>query len=126
MVSSFFSILALLFSISLSILATNSSIEFLLSSKEDTEIFKLVISKFKSSIYFWLSLFNSANSLITTFNSSISLLNFSISCSFSTLTFTIFSFCSPIDAFSVFNLFNLSSSFNISLSIDNIFCFSVA
>ena len=52
MLSSLFAILCLLFSMSCFILSTISSIEFPLSSKEFTEIFKFVISKFKSSMYF--------------------------------------------------------------------------
>ena len=67
-----FSIDALLLSISCFILSTISSIDVPLSSKDDTDIFKFVISKFKSSIYFWLSLLLIANSSTTLLSFSIS------------------------------------------------------
>ena len=121
-----FSILLTLFDISKSILSIISFIELSLSSNDDTEIFKFVISKFKSSIYFWLSLFEIVNSsiilLVLVFSSSISstfLFNFSIILFLASIS-TLFS------STSFFSLSSLASSFNISKSTFSCFCFSVA
>ena len=118
--------LKLLFSISFWILSKSSSIEFLLSSNDETDIFKLVISKFKSSIYFWLSLLSSANSFITTFRLSICLDISSTSCSFSSLVFILTSFCCTILFSSSLSFSNLACAFDTASSNESIFWFSVA
>ena len=57
----FVSILVLAFLMSASILSSISLIEASLSSNDDTDIFKSVMSVFKLSIYVWSSLLSSAN-----------------------------------------------------------------
>ena len=121
-----FSILCSLFLISCEILSTISSIELSLSSKDVTDIFKFVISKFKSSIYFWLSLLFSANSSITLFNSSICCVSSCISASFCSFKSLFSSFCFSVCVTSSFNLASLFSKRVIFSSTATIFCFSVA
>ena len=121
-----FSILFLVFSMSKFILSSISCIELSLSSNDDTEIFKFVISKFKSSIYFWLSLLSSANSVIILFNSSIWQVNVSICLIYSCFLVTKFFLFTSISCPSCFTLFSLFSIFWIFSSISSNFCFFVA
>ena len=121
-----FFILCLEFSISCNILSCSSCNEVSLSSNEDTDIFKFVISKFKSSTYFWLSLFIFANSWIIDVNFSVSSVNVSISFCVSSFILIEVSFSCLIVSCSSFSLFIRFSTFSIFSSIDNTFCFSVA
>ena len=118
--------LFLLFSISALILSVISSIDISLSSKDDTDIFKFVISIFKLSIYVWSSLFNLTNSSTSKFKVCISFSRFAKS----SINFSLFS------AISFFWLFRFSiSCFVLSILIVNLstfseinstFCFCVA
>ena len=121
-----FSILVCAFSNSWLILSWISWIDASLSSNEDTEIFKFVMSKFKSSMYFWSSLFNSANSVIILESSSFCSTILFISTCKSPFVETASSFCFSRFACSSFSLFKRFSSFSIFSFIEITFCFSVA
>ena len=120
------SMLAFAFWMSCSILAIISSRDVPLSSNEDTEIFKSVISVFKLSMYVWSSLFSSANCVISAFNSCISLSKFAITCLVPSLETSNFFFSSSISSTWFFNLAIFSSSLVIWLSIMSNSCFLVA
>ena len=122
----FVSMLAFAFWMSCSILAIISSRDVPLSSNEDTEIFKSVISVFKLSMYVWSSLFSSANCVISAFNSCISLSKFAITCLVPSLETSNFFFSSSISSTWFFSLAIFSSSLVIWLSIMSNSCFLVA
>ena len=118
--------LLLLLRISCFILSTNSSIDASLSTNDDTEIFKFVISKFKSSMYFWLSLFIVANCSTSCDNNFVSSFNISKYFCFSSFILMLSSFCLFIESSSCFNLSFLCSNLVMFSSIATIFWFSVA
>ena len=93
-------------SISFIIISVISWIETSLSLKDETDIFKFVMSKFKSSMYFWLSLFAFENSSIIFWSSSFCLLIFSMHslffCLLANVSFLLFSVFST---YSILNLF---------------------
>ena len=101
-----FSILLFAFSISCSILAIISSIDVPLSSNDDTDIFRSVMSVFKLSMYVWSSWLSFANSAIFWLSSAFSLSRFSI-------TWVVSSFADIISCFSFSICSNLSFNFAV-------------
>ena len=113
-------------SISASILASISSNELLLSSNELTDIFRFVISKFKSSMYFWFSLFFSAKLWISWFKLFVSSSNSNEFCFISAFSASLLSIVFSISTVSFFNFSSFASKLDIASSSVSILCFSVA